>query len=1246
MKKDEKIKKPTAIEEYGAKAIKVLEGLEAVRKRPAMYIGSTSTTGLHHLVYEVVDNSVDEALGGHCNNIKVILHVDNSCSVEDNGRGIPVGIHPTEKISAAQVVLTKLHAGGKFEKDSYKYSGGLHGVGVSVVNALSSKLEVKICRDGKEYQQFYKDGGKPVAPLKEIGTSDKKGTCIRFYPDPSIFETVELNYDILASRFREFAFLNKGLRIDIKDERSEEENSFFYEGGIASFIEHINAKKNPLFPQIIHFEKDDGTYVVDFACQYNDGYSEQLFSFVNNIRTVEGGTHEAGFRSALTKISNRFAQRFNMLKDGASLSSDDVREGLVGVLSIKVPEPQFEGQTKTKLGNSEVKGIVDSWIYSFLDTYFEENPAIAKKILQKALLAQQARNAAKKARELTRRKTVLEGSLLPGKLADCSDTNAENTELYIVEGDSAGGCFSEDTQVALLDGRNLSFKDLVEEHKKGIKHYCYTINNDEKIETAQIKNPRKTKANAQVIKVVLDNDKEITCTPDHLFMLRNGSYKKAEELTQQDSLMPLYKKLSKIEKRITINGYEMVLDPKTHKWIFTHLLADRLNIKNNEYSINDGSHKHHVNFNKLDNNPNNIIRMTPEQHLELHRKMASLTLHTDDAKEKARQAHLTKEYKEKISAMMSTPKMKKMLSKRAKEQWKNEEYKKYMGKKYLEFYQNNEEFRKETLERLNKAQNEYWSKKENREKQADRVKKFFQQNPEIKDQYSKTAKQQWDNKELLEWRSQKTQGQWTDEFRSKRKETYNKTYYENTIQLLKKIYDQDKNFEKYEQERTIKRNPNLLKYDTFCSRFFDGNDIKLKEAIENYNHKIKEIIKLNTKIDVYDLEVEETHNFALGNGVFVHNSAKQGRDRFTQAILPLRGKIINVEKARLDKMLSNNEIKDLITAIGAGIGDEEFKVEKVRYHKVVIMTDADVDGSHIRILLLTFFFRHMKPLIENGYLYIAQPPLYKAKVGRTERYLKDDSELKQFLFDWAEENTVLKIDKQNFSGEDWKKLLDDVSKYEKEITKSSNNLELPTHHSHELVKFLDSIEWSLGKYEMQEIVTKLKEHFPKYEISGIREENQEGEMALESAPKPQTSLTFKEFKKTWEVPIKFFKAEETEKLLQLFKPLNQLEKIQWFFKIKTKEEGIDGSGILTLTNAIISTGKSLMTIQRYKGLGEMNPEQLWDTTMDPTTRTFLQVTIEDALKADQWFTALMGDDVSERRDYVEKHAHFVRNLDI
>lgn len=817
MEKDKKIAAGVhKTSEYTASSIKVLEGLEAVRKRPAMYIGSTNAAGLHHLVYEVVDNSVDEALGGHCNHIQVVLHVDGSCSVDDNGRGIPVDIHPTENVSAAEVVMTKLHAGGKFEKESYKFSGGLHGVGVSVVNALSTRLELKIFRDGKVYEQSYMRGV-PQGPLKETGSADRRGTYVRFWPDGEIFETLDLSFDTLASRLRELAFLNKGLKIDIKDERTSQESTFFFEGGIASFVEYINAKKNPLFSEIISFYKEDEVYALEFACQYNDGYNEQMFSFVNNIRTIDGGTHEIGFRSALTKICNRYAQKFNLLKEGKdeALSSDDVREGSVVVLSIKVPEPQFEGQTKGKLGNSEVKGLVDSWLYAFLDQNFEENPTLAKKILQKAILAQQARTAARRARELTRRKSVLDGAVLPGKLADCSETEPAKSELYIVEGDSAGG------------------------------------------------------------------------------------------------------------------------------------------------------------------------------------------------------------------------------------------------------------------------------------------------------------------------------------------------------------------------------------------------------------------------------------------------SAKQGRDRFTQAVMPLKGKILNVEKARLDRMLANSEIKDLITAIGSGIGNDEFNVEKTRYHKIVIMTDADVDGAHIRILLLTFFFRFMKPLIEKGYLYIAQPPLYKAKVGKTERYLKDESEFKGFLFDWAAANTQVVIGEKTLDQQALSTVLSQLLAYERELERISMLLEIAPAYTHELVVFLHHIGWVNGLFAMPQILEKMSEYFKHYQISRSLEQDVEAELEVEgNIVKTKPMIIFKELKRTWDIPESFFASEETEKLLTLLEPISSLEIDGWAFSILGKEAIQSGSGIMALINTITKSGKELMTIQRYKGLGEMNPEQLWETTMDPARRNFLQVTIEDALKADQWFASLMGEEVEDRRGYIEKHAHFVRNLDV
>jgi len=797
-------------EEYGASAIKVLEGLEAVRKRPAMYIGSTNTAGLHHLVWEVVDNSVDEALAGFCTKINVVIHGDNSCSVEDNGRGIPVDIHPTEKKSAAEVVLTKLHAGGKFEKDSYKYSGGLHGVGVSVVNALSSKLELRIHRGGKEYVQWYMRGV-PQADLQAIGESEKRGTFVRFWPDGSIFETTELNYDTLASRFRECAFLNKGLRISVRDERNGQSDEFYFEGGIASFIETINSKKTPLFKEIVQFNKDDETYVLDWALQYNDGYTEQTFSFVNNVRTPDGGTHESGFKSALTKVCNRYAQKFNMLKD-ESFSSEDVREGLVCVISIKVPEPQFEGQTKSRLGNSEVKGIVDSWTYAFLDTLFEENPLLAKKILQKAVLAQQARSAAKRARELTRRKSELETSVLPGKLADCSEEDPSKSELYLVEGDSAGG------------------------------------------------------------------------------------------------------------------------------------------------------------------------------------------------------------------------------------------------------------------------------------------------------------------------------------------------------------------------------------------------------------------------------------------------SAKQGRDRFTQAILPLKGKIINVEKTRLDRILANQEIKDLITAIGCGVGNDACVTEKARYHTIAIMTDADVDGSHIRILLLTFFFRYMRPLIERGYLYIAQPPLYKVKVGRTERYLKDESEFRGFLYDWAAQSTQIMLGGKQMVGEPWQHMLRDMRAYEEELERFGNQMEVSIHHAHELIGFAKEINWTVGALTTEELVEKLKARFTKYAITYQQEVPVEG--ATEGAVVIKESIQFKELKKVWDVPVRFFQTEETAKLLELYQPVMALDREEWSFAQQGKEAAATGQGVIRLCDAIVKTAKSLMTVQRYKGLGEMNPEQLWETTLDPAHRHLVQVTIEDAIKADQWFSSLMGEDVEDRRSYIEKHAHFVRNLDV
>jgi len=926
---------------YDATTIQVLEGTEAVRLRPAMYIGDTSVRGLHHLVYEVVDNSVDESLAGFCNYIEVAVHSDNSVSITDNGRGIPVDIHKTEKKPAVEVALTMLHAGGKFDHRVYKVSGGLHGVGVSVVNALSDWLEVEVKRDGKVYHQRY-ERGKTASKLTVIGKSNSTGTKVTFKPDKTIFNKIDFSYDILSQRLRELAFLNKGLKIKLEDERTEKSAVFDFAGGIISFVDYLNKNKNPLHNKVVYFQKSQDDVIIEVALQYNDGYAETLFSFANNINTIEGGTHLSGFKSALTRAINQYAKAKNLIKDEIAITGEDVREGLTAVVSVKVPNPQFEGQTKTKLGNSEVEGLVASSSLDALSAYCEENPSVANKIIDKVIVASRAREAARKARELTRRKGALEGAGLPGKLADCSERDAALCELYIVEGDSAGGCFFGNTKVALTDGRNISFKEIINEDKIGKKNYCYTIADNGQIQIGEIKNPGLTKQTAEVIKVVLDNNEEIICTPDHKFMLRDGSYKRAQDLTPNDSLMPLYRECSKIGGGITIEGYEMIFESKMNKWIFTHLLSDRYNLEKGAYLKEGGGTIHHKDFNKLNNNPDNLVRMKHRDHFLFHTTILEKTLHSKEVKEKSRKAHQSALYREKVRKIMTTPVMRKMLSKRAKKQWENEEYRNYMAKKFLEFYHSHPDYQKANALTLNLSQKHYWSQKENRLKQSKRVEKYFADHPEAKEYLLQKAKLEWSDLKLLQWRRQKTKEQWTNDFRQKRKAAYNRTYLDYSLAFSKMVHESHGDLELYDDERQALplRDNNLLKYDTLVNRFFNGNQNALLEAVINYNHKIKRIEKIEEKADVYDIEVPNTHNFALASGIFVHNSAKQGRDRRFQAILPIKGKILNVEKARLDKILSNEEIRTIITALGTGVG-EEFDIAKLRYHKLILMADAD-----------------------------------------------------------------------------------------------------------------------------------------------------------------------------------------------------------------------------------------------------------------------------------------------------------------
>ncbi len=792
---------------YTADNIKVLEGLEAVRVRPAMYIGSTGAPGLHHLVYEVVDNSIDEAMAGFCDKIEVTVHFDNSVTVSDNGRGIPVDLHKEEGRPAAEVVMTPLHAGGKFDKESSKMSGGLHGVGVSVVNALSAKLELEIKRGGSVYVQKYACG-KPTTPLKQAGKSARRGTKITFWPDEDIFETVDFNFGVLSRRLKELAFLNQGLTIVLHDERVEKKEAYYYKGGIVEYVKYLVGSKPRVHntPIFLSTRKDD--IEIEIAFQYVSSYNETLYSFVNNINTVEGGTHLTGFKSGITRTINSVAQANNLLKDFKEVfSGDDVREGLTAVVSIRIKDPQFEGQTKAKLGNSDVKGIVESFVNQKLGDYFEANLPVARAIINKVLLAAKAREASKKAKDLVRKSNLLESTTLPGKLADCQSKSPEESELFIVEGDSAGG------------------------------------------------------------------------------------------------------------------------------------------------------------------------------------------------------------------------------------------------------------------------------------------------------------------------------------------------------------------------------------------------------------------------------------------------SAKQGRDRRFQAILPLRGKILNVEKASAIKMLENEEITHMIAALGVGIGKDTFDDEKLRYHKIVIMTDADVDGSHIRTLIMTFFFRQMQSLIEKGYLYLAQPPLYLIKKGQSKVYLKNEKELENFLFAKIGDEVVLR--KKDFQGELLKgqKLV----KFVKLVHKKNllmGNLEkrgLPRPLTKKLVQLIDSENDFQDKAKARAIAQQLlKDSLCKNVETKFDKEYGAYTLDIEFEMNGVSS------RKT--INHDFLTGREFSDINEVYDKLNELPPAPFYIEVG-RETFVQESRKELVTVLFDKLMKGL-SIQRYKGLGEMNPEQLWETTMDPENRTLLQVGMNDLHECEEIFDTLMGNDAAKRKDFIVQNALNVRNLDI
>ncbi|RUL91973.1 ATP-binding protein [Verrucosispora sp. FIM060022] len=1054
---------------YGADDLTHLEGLDAVRKRPGMYIGSTDSRGVGHLVNEILDNSTDEGVAGHATTIEVTLHADGSVQVDDDGRGIPTDVHARSGISGVELVLTRLHAGGKFGGSGYKTSGGLHGVGASAVNALSRRFDVTVRRSGKVHTMSFRhgvpgifDGDGPDAPftpgpgLQVVGAmkrGQRTGTSIRYWYDPRYFETgATLDHDAVRAKLRHTAFLVPGVSYTLRDLTAEEptKEQFHYPNGLTDMVEFLApAGDRPVSGTLL--VTGEGTYrenaadangvmqsnvqrraEIEVAFRWGTGYERTVECFTNTIRNAHGGTHRKGFERALARtLADAVRNTRGLLKakeDAPTL--DDVLEGMTAVVHVRVPEPQFTSQTKDELSTAGVtkvvQGLVEQHLKSWLDD--RKTKTEARTVLQKIVDAARVRLTQKQQKDAARRKTALEGAAMPAKLVDCRATGVDRSELFIVEGDSALGCFTGDTMVALASGISRSFADLAEDWQRGVTHFGYTTNKAGRVVVAPLVEPRLTKRAAPLVRVTLDNGESVRCTPDHLFRLRDGSYRRADALTPGDSLMPLYRSLSSKAAGQKLQGYERVWMNDKDEWVYTHYLADAWNLRHGRDSAANGNVRHHIDIDKRNNDPRNIQRMTWADHSALHASMMGEHVH---AGWREWFANGGREFK---SAMLTA-------------QWRDPDFREAclarlfalnespaFRAKFEQGFQDwyaalSDDQRRAYADRMRQRQAGYWSNPEHRAAAAERVRRYFA-DPARREQWRERSVRQWQDSELRAWRSQKTIEQFSDpaertrqrnavlawhadnpefgEHHSRRmqqrltdpnndhlaKVQAGRARYVATVPRGERVGRQQDGRRlaalrrlapmlaledgdlaaAYEAER-LRSARTGLRFDRLL-KLYDDDYARLREAAALVNHQVVSVEPLDETADVYDLTVEGYHNFALEAGVFVHNSARVARTAEYQALLPIRGKILNVQKANLQQVLDNAECAAIVQVLGAGSG-RTFDLSAMRYGRVLIMADADVDGAHIRTLLITLFARYMRPLIEAGRLYAAMPPLHK-----------------------------------------------------------------------------------------------------------------------------------------------------------------------------------------------------------------------------------------------------------------------------